>query len=155
MDRGLNAENFKKFSAGIIVNTMLGKIVTFPIHGDDRGSLIALENHKDYPFDVRRVYYIFGTVEGVRRGFHAHKHLQQILICVSGSCMVHLDNGKGETEEIALDNPQKGLYIANDLWREMYDFSPDAVLMVLASEFYDESDYIRDYQAFVKYVRGE
>ena len=128
-------------------------IFGFKIHGDDRGSLVALENQKDYPFDVKRVYYIFDTLPNVRRGFHAHKKLQQVLICVNGSCKIHLDNGLGETAEVLLDNPSKGLFLSADMWREMYDFSEGAVLLVLASEYYDEKDYIRDYDEFVKYVK--
>lgn len=128
------------------------KMVNFVIHGDDRGSLIALENNKDIPFVIKRVYYIFDTKEGVRRGFHAHKHLKQVLVCVKGSCKVHLDNGKGETSEVILDEANKGLLIESNLWREMYDFSADAVLLVLASELYDEDDYIRNYDLFCKYV---
>lgn len=123
----------------------------FQKHGDKRGQLIALEEGKEIPFHVKRVYYMFDTKENVRRGFHAHRQLEQILICVSGTCKIHLDNGK-ETAEVPLDNPMEGLYIANDCWREMYDFSKDAVLMVLASELYDEKDYIRDYQEFLDYV---
>ena len=88
------------------------------------------------------------------RGHHAHKCLKQVLICVHGSCKIHLDNGH-ETEEILLDRPTLGLYIENDMWREMYDFSPDAVLLVLASELYDESDYIRDYDEFLKFVEAK
>lgn len=123
----------------------------FQKHGDERGQLIALEEGKEIPFHVKRVYYMFDTKENVRRGFHAHRQLEQILICVSGTCKIHLDNGK-ETVEVPLDNSMEGLYIANDCWREMYDFSKDAVLMVLASELYDEKDYIRDYQEFLEYV---
>lgn len=126
----------------------------FQPHGDDRGQLVALEEFKDIPFDIRRVYYIYNTGEGVRRGFHAHKNLEQILICVSGSCRIHLDNGH-ETEEVLLDKPYEGLYISNDMWREMYDFTPDAVLLVLASQLYDESDYIRDYDKFLKSIDSE
>lgn len=126
----------------------------FQPHGDDRGQLVALEEFKDIPFDIRRVYYIYNTGEGVRRGFHAHKNLEQILICVSGSCRIHLDNGY-ETEEVLLDKPYEGLYISNDMWREMYDFTPDAVLLVLASQLYDESDYIRDYDKFLKSIDSE
>lgn len=125
----------------------------FQKHGDDRGMLIALEELKDFPFEIKRVYYMYDTVEGVRRGFHAHKKLEQILIAVHGRCVIHLDNGT-ETEEVVLDKPYEGLYISNDMWREMYDFSPDAVLMVLASEYYDESDYIRDYDEFLEYVKN-
>ncbi len=127
------------------------KIIQFQKHGDDRGMLIALETTKEVPFEIKRVYYMYDTIAGVRRGFHAHKKLQQILICTSGSCKIHLDNGN-ETAEILLDKPYEGLYVSNDMWREMYDFSEDAVLMVLASEFYDESDYIRNYDEFIKYV---
>lgn len=130
------------------------KMYSFPPHGDDRGQLIAIEEQNDLPFDIKRVYYIYDTLPGVRRGFHAHMDLQQILICVSGSCKIHLDNGY-ETAEVLLDKPNEGLYISNDMWREMYDFSPDAVLLVLASNLYDESDYIRDYDAFLEMVRGK
>lgn len=126
----------------------------FPPHGDERGQLIAIEAMNHIPFTVKRVYYIYDTLPGVRRGFHAHRNLEQILICVSGSCMIHLDNG-WETQEVRLDSPTEGLYIANDMWREMYDFSEDAVLLVLASEIYDEADYIRDYDTFMDMVRNK
>ena len=95
---------------------------------------------------------MFDTIKGVRRGFHAHKKLKQILICVHGSCKIHLDDGT-ETKEILLDKPYEGLYISNNMWREMYDFSSEAVLLVLASELYDESDYIRNYNDFIKFVK--
>lgn len=123
----------------------------FQQHGDHRGQLVALEEGKEIPFQVKRVYYMYDTVEGVRRGYHAHKCLEQILVCVHGSCKILLDNGK-ETAVVNLDTPFEGLYISNDMWREMYDFSPDAVLMVLASELYDEADYIRNYDEFLKFV---
>lgn len=124
---------------------------TFPPHGDDRGQLIAIEALRDIPFEVQRVYFIYDTLEEVRRGFHAHKDLEQILICVHGSCKVHLDNGQ-ETAEVVLDKPWEGLYISNDMWREMYDFSEGAVLLVLASRHYDEADYIRSYERFLDLI---
>lgn len=130
------------------------KTYEFPPHGDDRGQLIALEELRDFPFDVRRVYYIYDTLPDVRRGFHAHRHLEQILVCVHGSCKIHLDDGH-ETAEVLLDRPTLGLYIANDMWREMYDFSGGAVLLVLASEYYDEKDYIRNYDDFIAMVRNK
>lgn len=130
------------------------KLYDFPPHGDDRGQLIAIEEMQDIPFDVKRIYYIYDTLPGVRRGFHAHRNLQQILICVSGSCKIHLDNGF-DTAEVLLDRPDRGLYISNDMWREMYDFSEGAVLLVLASQHYDEADYIRNYDAFIEMVRGK
>lgn len=126
-------------------------LYSFPPHGDERGQLIAIEEQKDLPFDIKRVYYIYDTLPGVRRGFHAHKKLEQILLCVHGSCKIHLDNGY-DTAEVTLDKPHEGLYISNDMWREMYDFSEDAVLLVLASEHYDESDYIRNYEDFIHFV---
>ena len=128
------------------------KTYTFPPHGDDRGQLVAIEAMKDLPFEVKRVYYIYDTLPGVRRGFHAHLNLQQILLCVNGSCKIHLDNGT-DTAEVTLDKPNEGLYISNDMWREMYDFTPGTVLLVLASEYYDEADYIRNYDDFIKMVR--
>ena len=126
----------------------------FPPHGDDRGQLVAIEENKDLPFDVKRVYYIYDTLPGVRRGFHAHKNLEQILLCVNGTCKIHLDNGF-DTAEVVLDKPNVGLYISNNMWREMYDFSEGAVLLVLASEHYTEADYIRNYDAFIEMVRGK
>lgn len=126
--------------------------LTFQSHGDERGQLIALEEFKNIPFDIKRVYYMFDTVEGVTRGKHAHKSLQQVLICTHGSCKIKLDNGT-ETAVVLLDNPCEGLYVSNAMWREMYDFAPGSVLMVLASELYDEADYIRNYDEFLKYVK--
>ena len=124
----------------------------FQPHGDNRGQLIALEEHKDIPFIIRRVYYMYDTAEGVRRGYHAHKKLEQILVCIHGSCWVLLDDGN-ERKEVSLERPYEGLYIGPGMWREMHDFSPDAVLMVLASDYYDESDYIRSYDEFLAMTR--
>ena len=129
------------------------KTINFQPLGDERGSLVALEGNKSVPFDIKRVYYIFGTKEGVSRGFHAHLNLKQVAVCVTGSCRFVLDNGK-QREEVVLDKSTTGLLINDLTWREMYDFSPDCVLMVLANEHYDESDYIRDYQEFLKAVNN-
>ena len=123
----------------------------FQQHGDERGQLVALEEHKDIPFEIKRVYYMYDTVKGVTRGQHAHKSLEQILICIHGSCKLMLDNGK-EKKIVSLEKPYEGLYISNNIWREMYDFSSDAVLMVLASDVYKEEDYIRNYDEFLKFV---
>lgn len=127
------------------------KLIDFKTLGDDRGSLVALESHRNIPFDIKRVYYIFNTKTDVSRGFHAHHHLKQVLICVKGSCRILLDNGKSK-ENVILDNPAQGLLIENFLWREMHDFSKDCILLVLASEHYDESDYIRDYDEFLAHI---
>lgn len=124
----------------------------FQPHGDERGQLVALEEFKDIPFTIKRVYYMYETMEGVVRGQHAHKSLEQILICIHGSCKIRLDNGI-EEKVVPLEKPYEGLYVANNMWREMFDFSSDAVLLVLASELYDETDYIRDYDEFIKFVQ--
>ena len=124
----------------------------FQPHGDYRGQLVSLEEFTDIPFRIKRVYYMYETASGMIRGKHAHKSLQQILICIAGSCKIKMDNGH-ETKIVPLEKPYEGLYITNDIWREMYDFSPDSVLMVLASEPYDESDYIRDYDEFLEFIK--
>jgi dTDP-4-dehydrorhamnose 3,5-epimerase-like enzyme len=125
------------------------QLLALQTHGDDRGSLIALEEEVNIPFSVRRVYYMFGTGEGVRRGFHAHKTLKQLAVAVRGSCRFMLDDGK-ERIDIRLDNPCQALLIESFIWREMYDFSPDCVLMVLADQLFDEADYVRDYATFLE-----
>lgn len=125
------------------------KFIDFPALGDERGSLVALEAEKTVPFPIKRVYYIFGTNAGVSRGFHAHKKLQQVALCITGKCRMILDNGR-QRNEVWLDSPNKGLIIGDLVWREMHDFSEDCVLLVLASEHYDEADYIRDYGKFLK-----
>lgn len=129
------------------------KVVDLKTLGDERGSLIAIEQGYNAPFDIKRVYYIFGTKEGVERGFHAHINLKQLAIVVKGYCTFVVDNGKNR-EEIKLNNPNQGLLIEGLIWREMKDFSPDCVLVVLASEHYDENDYIRDYSKFLKEVKN-
>ncbi len=126
-------------------------LIDFPALGDERGALIALEANRHIPFDIKRVYYIYGTAQGVARGFHAHKTLKQVAICLSGSCRFVMDDGN-ERVEVLLDNPAQGLLIESFMWREMYDFSDDCVLMVLADQPYDESDYIRDYTQFIEAV---
>ena len=124
----------------------------FQQHGDERGQLVALEEMKDIPFSIKRVYYMYDTGQGVRRGYHAHKSLEQILICIHGSCKILLDSGF-EKKVVSLEKPYEGLYISNNMWREMFDFSSDAVLLVLASELYDENDFIRDYEEFLEMAK--
>ncbi len=123
----------------------------FEEHGDERGILIALEENRNIPFDIRRCYFMYNTQPGISRGFHAHKTLQQVLICVRGSCSILLDNGT-EKAVVPLDRPNKGLYISASIWRVMQDFSDDAVLMVLADQLYDEADYIRNYDDFLAWI---
>ena len=129
------------------------KIIEFKKNGDERGSWVALEALSNIPFDIKRVYYIFNTEQNVVRGKHAHRKLEQVLICVSGSCKVLLDDGK-EKVEIILDKQNKGLFLGKNLWREMYDFSENCVLMVLADEYYNPDEYIKDYDEFVNEVNA-
>ena len=126
--------------------------IEFDIKGDERGKLIAIEELKNVPFEIKRIYYIFDTKKEIKRGFHAHRNLQQVAICVSGSCKFLLDNGKERVKGIVLDSPNKGLFIDKMIWREMYDFSDDCILLVLASEYYDGSDYIREFKTFIEEV---
>ena len=125
------------------------QIINFKSLGDTRGELISLESAKDIPFEIKRVYYIFDTQKDVIRGLHAHKELKQVAIVLKGSCRFMLDDGVIR-ETITLSSPNQGLLIDSCLWREMSDFSEDCVLMVLASAHYDESDYIREYEQFIK-----
>ena len=128
-------------------------IIQLKTIGDERGSLISLESNHNIPFDIKRVYYIFNTQSEVKRGNHAHSELQQILICVSGSCKIKLDTGKN-VDLISLSRPNQGLLIGKLIWREMFDFSKDCVLMVLADNYYNEQEYIRDYQEFLEKVKN-
>ena len=112
------------------------KLVDLKTLGDERGSLIAIEQGHNAPFEIKRVYYIFDTKEGVERGFHAHINLKQICIAVKGSCTFVLDDGE-KREEIKLTSPNQGLFIEGLIWREMKNFSSDCILVVLASEHYD------------------
>ena len=128
-------------------------LITLPSLGDERGGLVALEGKGVIPFEIKRVYYIFDT-QNVPRGFHAHKALTQLAICLKGSCTMLLDDGLSR-ENVLLDSPLQGILIPKMVWREMHDFSYDCVLLVLASECYDESDYIRDYEQFKGLVNYE
>jgi dTDP-4-dehydrorhamnose 3,5-epimerase-like enzyme len=127
---------------------MLARFVEFDARGDDDGWLIAIEAQKNIPFAIKRTYYIYGTRAGVRRGKHAHHQLQQLMICLAGSCKVLLDDGK-QREEVLLASNTRGLFIDPMVWHEMYDFSSDCVMLVLADGWYDVADYIRDYGAFI------
>ena len=125
------------------------------IKNDDRpkGHLTPIESMEDVPFNIKRLYYITRVPENTIRGFHAHKELEQILICLNGTVKVNVSDPY-EKKNFVLNNPSQGLYIGAGLWREMYDFSPAAVLLVLASEHYTEDDYIRDYKEYTEYAYG-
>ena len=131
----------------------LVQLVPIPQRGDARGQLSVAELGGALPFVVRRVYWIHGTKLGVSRGFHAHKKLCQLCVCVAGSVRMSLFDGKSE-ESVVLDSNAKGLLIGPGLWREMHNISPDCVLMVFADAEYDEADYIRDREQFIRHVHS-
>ena len=125
------------------------RIIDIRRYSDTRGYLSVVEGELDIPFDIKRIYYLYMVPE-VARGAHAHKELQQLLIATSGSVEVIMDDGTNK-KSFLLDKPWKGLLVAPGLWRDLENFSGGAVLMCLASEKYDEKDYIRDYEAFKAY----
>lgn len=127
------------------------ELIDFPRIGDGQGFLVALEEKNNIPFEIKRVYFIYDTPKDIVRGKHAHRILQQVIFCLKGSCDFTLDNGK-EKLFIRMNKPERGLYIKNSMWREFTNFSPDCVLMILASEHYNEKDYIRNYEEFLKEV---
>ncbi len=124
------------------------EMLSFKDNSGELGHLIPIEAKKDVPFEIKRIYYITGVPGHVTRGFHSHRKLEQVLLCVNGNVKIRL---KTPTEDniILLDNPSQGLYIGHMVWREMFDFSPGAVLLVLASDYYTEDDYIRDYTDYL------
>lgn len=124
------------------------KIINFNILGGENSPLISLEKDKDIPFEIKRVYYIFNTAKDVERGFHAHKNLKQIVIALKGSCNFILDDGYKKID-IKLDNEKKGILIEGIIWREIKNISDSCILLVIASENYNENDYIRDYNDFL------
>lgn len=128
------------------------KILEFKEFGDERGSLVVAEGGgKDIPFEIKRVFYLYGSDAEVVRGQHANRRTEFVLINVSGTSKVKVDNGC-ETEVIELNRPRMGLYLPTMLWKDMYDFSKDSVLLVLASEHYDGTEYIRDYDEYLKEI---
>lgn len=129
----------------------LGKIIELPRITDPRGNLTVAEANKNIPFDIKRVYWLYDVPGGECRGGHAHKQIKEILIAVSGSFHVTLDNGK-EKQTFLLNHPYQGLLIDTKTWRTLDDFSSGAVCVVLASYFYDENDYIYDYNDFLQYI---
>ncbi|MCT8089470.1 FdtA/QdtA family cupin domain-containing protein [Acinetobacter sp. C_4_1] len=128
------------------------QLIDLPNFGDQRGGLVAIESNQSIPFEIKRLYYIFNTTNQ-SRGFHAHINLKQVAICLKGSCRFILDNGHLK-DEIILTSPTQGLVINSLMWREIHDFSDDCVLLVLASDHYDESDYILDYKDFLRSINN-
>ena len=129
------------------------KILEFVDLGDERGKLVVVEGAMDIPFEIKRVFYIYGSDSQVIRGQHANRDSEFVLINVSGSSKVRVDNGF-EEEIIELNRPRMGLYLPTMVWKDMYDFSEDSVLLVLANTHYDGNEYIRDYDEYLKEVGG-
>jgi hypothetical protein len=134
------------------VSTEKCRIIDLPKITDYRGNLTVIENHKNIPFEIKRVYYLYDVPGGVERAGHAHKALQQLLIAISGSFDVIIDDGFAKTK-YHLNRSYYGLYLCSMIWREIVNFSSGAVCIALASDFYDESDYYRNYEDFIKAIR--
>ena len=128
------------------------KLIQSEGHHDNNGQLFVFENLKTVPFEIKRVFYIANVKGNVIRGAHTNIKTQMYLTCIKGSCKFLLDDGSNK-EVIELNNPEIGLYIGTYVWREMFDFSEDCILMVLASEFYDAHEYIRNYKDFLKITK--
>ena len=122
-----------------------------PNLGDERGALVVAEANKNIPFDIKRLYYIFDVKPDIPRGFHAHKKLTQVAFCIKGKCKMVMDNGK-EKIEACINKANEGLLIPPMVWHEMHDFSEDCVMLVVASDYYDEADYIREFSAFLEEI---
>ena len=129
------------------------KLISLKTIGDERGKLISLESHKNLPFAIKRVDYMFDTLPDEPRGFHAHRELEQLVIAIDGACEFVLDDSVSQ-ESVWLNRPDVGLYIGKNMWREMQNFSYGCKLMILGSDYYDENEYIRDYAEFLKMVKG-
>ena len=131
------------------------RMLEFPQHGDDRGHLVVAEGGSDIPFPIQRVFYLYGSDPDVVRGQHANRRTAFVLINVAGRSKVRVRDGRGNEATFALNRPHTGIYLPRMVWKDMYDFSADSVLLVLASEHYDAGEYIRDYDQFVKEVTAD
>jgi len=133
---------------------MISKIDKFKILGDKRGQLIALEGNKQVPFNIKRVFYIYGTQTDISRGNHSHYQTKQYLVAINGSCQVTLDDGKNK-ETFNLDRPNIGLFQDALIWGSMHNFSDDCILLVMANSYYDPNDYITSYSDYLKAVNHD
>lgn len=125
------------------------KLLEFNVMGDEKGLLVALEQEKQVPFDIKRLFYIYDTNTEVTRGQHANKYSEFCLISLVGSCKVKVMDNKGKEEIFELDNPSKALYIPKMIWKDMYDFSSDCLLLVVSNELYNQEEYINDFNAYL------
>lgn len=130
------------------------RMLEFKEHGDERGYLVVVEGEKDLPFKMQRLFYIYGSDPDVVRGEHANRNSQFVLINVAGTSKIRVKDGLGNEIIFCLNRPHTGIYLPSMVWKDMYDFSKDAVLLCISSEHYDEKEYIRDYNEFVREVSG-
>ncbi len=133
----------------------LAQMLEFAEKGDDRGQMVVVEGMEDIPFDIKRIFYIYGSDRDVIRGQHANRKSQFVLINVAGTSKVKVKDGKGNETVYSLNRPRTGIYLPTMVWKDMYDFSSDSVLLCLASEHYDAEEYIRDYDEFVKIINNQ
>lgn len=131
------------------------QMLEFTEKGDERGKLVIVEGMQDVPFEIKRLFYIYGSDTDVVRGQHANLKSEFVLINVAGKSKVKVKDGKGNEAIFSLNRPHTGIYLPNMVWKDMYDFSEDSVLLCISSEHYDASEYIRDYDEFVKMVNDE
>lgn len=131
------------------------QMLEFPQKGDARGHLVIVEGMQDVPFDIKRIFYIYGSAPDVVRGQHANRKSEFLLINVAGTCKVKVQDGRGNEAVFSLNRPHTGLYLPRMIWKDMYGFSEDSVLLCLSSEHYDSDEYIRDYDEFVSIVTDE
>mgnify|MGYP002510085042 CR=1 FL=1 len=134
------------------MNRLFAQMLEFSQRGDERGHLVVIEGMKDIPFDIKRIFYIYGSDSTVIRGQHANRRTDFVLINVAGKSKVRVKDGKGNEAVFSLNRPHTGIYLPRMVWKDMYDFSEDSVLLCLASEHYDSEEYIRDYDDFIKAV---
>ena len=130
------------------------RMLEFKEHGDERGYLVVVEGERDLPFKIQRLFYIYCSDPDVVRGEHANRNSQFVLINVAGTSKIRVKDGLGNEIIFCLNRPHTGIYLPSMVWKDMYDFSKDAVLLCISSEHYDEKEYIRDYNEFVREVSG-
>ena len=131
------------------------QMLEFSQKGDERGHLVIVEGMEDVPFEIKRIFYIYGSDKDVVRGQHANRESEFVLINVAGTSKIKVKDGKGNEAIYSLNRPHTGIYLPKMVWKEMYDFSPDSVLLCLASTHYDGKEYIRNYEEFVKIINGD
>lgn len=133
----------------------MAQMLEFSQKGDERGHLVIVEGNEDIPFEIKRIFYIYGSDKDIVRGQHANRNSEFVLINVAGASKVKVRDGKGNEAMYSLNRPHTGIYLPKMIWKDMYDFSKDSVLLCLSSEHYDDKEYIRDYDEFVRIVNSQ